>query len=85
MDKTFERLIQQGRQVGRQEGLSEGHHVGLQEAVALGIESKFGAAGLRLLPQVERIGDLARLRRLLRELPRLQSVEQLRRLLVEGG
>lgn len=100
MDKTFERLIQQGRQVGWTEGLSEGRQAGLaeglqqgteqgrlaglQEAVAMGIESRFGAAGLRLLPQVQRIRDLAQLRRLLQELPRLQSVDQLGRFLAEG-
>ena len=100
MDKTFERLIQQGRQVGWTEGLSEGRQAGLaeglqqgteqgrlaglQEAVATGIESRFGPAGLRLLPQVQRIRDLAQLRRLLQELPRLQSVDQLGRFLAEG-
>lgn len=98
MDKTFESLIQQGRKVGllegwqeglqegRQVGLNEGLMEGLHEALALGIELKFGAAGLELLPHLKRITDIAALRRLRQALPGVGSLAEFGRLLArEGG
>lgn len=81
MDKTFERLIQQGRTVGLQEGLQQGHLAGLQEGVAWDIEARFGTAGLALLPQLQRIQDLDALRKIRRELPHMTGLAELRRLL----
>jgi predicted transposase/invertase (TIGR01784 family) len=45
--------LQEGRQEGRQEGLREG----LLGAIELGLELKFGAEGLRLLPEIAKITD----------------------------
>ena len=82
MDKTFETLIQQGRQVGLHEGLLAGLH----EALSLGIELKFGAAGQDLLPRLKRVTDIAALRRLRQSLPGVGSLAEFGRLLArEGG
>jgi predicted transposase YdaD len=53
--------LQEGLREGRQEGLREGRQEGLREgllgAIELGLELKFGAEGLRLLPEIAKITD----------------------------
>jgi hypothetical protein len=60
---SFERLatkegIKKGREEGRREGLLEG--------IEFVLESKFGAAGLKLMPKVRSLENVARLREFMR-------------------
>ena len=66
---------------GRQEGLHEGLLVGFQEAVTLGLEIKFGAEGLELVPEIRTIHDVDTLRAIRDALPRIRTVDEIRTLL----
>jgi hypothetical protein len=72
---------QLGRQEGREEGLAAGVQKGLRDAVRLVVRTRFGEAGLTLLPPLESIGDLERLRSLLGAVGSVDSVEKLSALL----
>ena len=65
----FRRGVSEGRQKGmlegRQQGVIEGRQQGILEgaleAIEMGLSVKFGAKGLRLLPEIRRIRDIERL------------------------
>jgi len=67
---TFERLA-----------MEKGRGEGLGEALRLVIRSRFGDAGLALLPAVEAVEDADRLRALIEALGRVERIEDLRALL----
>lgn len=62
---------------GRQEGLVEG----LREAIALDLESKFGAAGKKLRRKLGGVLEVEQLRTLLRTLKTAQTLEEIQQLL----
>ena len=62
IERGLETGLQQGLQQGRQEGLEEGERRGLLTAIALGLELRFGAEGVRFYPIVEPVADNERLR-----------------------
>ncbi|RMF29843.1 MAG: hypothetical protein D6759_13130 [Chloroflexi bacterium] len=70
--------MQQGIQQGVQQGLREGLLAGIE----LGLELKFGAEGLKLLPEIARIEDPAILRTVHEGLKIVTSLEELRDLYV---
>jgi len=73
------RAIERGREEGRTEGHTQGRTEGLLEGIELGLKLKFGAAGLRLLPEIHPIKDLAVLQAILRAIETAASPEDLRR------
>ncbi len=64
------------KEEGREEGLREG----LLEGIALALELKFGAEGLRAIPDLKRIEDLTVLEVLHRALRDVQTMEEFERL-----
>ena len=70
----MEKGMEKGMELGRQEGLWSG----LLEAIAFGLDLRFGPAGLRLLPEISRIQDINRLREIQERLKTAQSPEELR-------
>jgi predicted transposase YdaD len=59
--------LQEGLQRGRQEGLGEGLRQGLLDAIAFGLDLRFGAAGLRLLPEITELRNVGLLREIYRD------------------
>jgi hypothetical protein len=72
-----------GREKGLEEGLKKGREEGRQEGLLAGIEAclklKFGAEGLRLMPELRELKDPQRLRAVLEAIPGAASQEVLRR------
>jgi len=53
--QSLEQGLEKGLERGREQGLVEGLH----KAIELGLELKFGAAGLELLPEIHQITQVA--------------------------
>ncbi|PKO20462.1 MAG: hypothetical protein CVU38_20005 [Chloroflexi bacterium HGW-Chloroflexi-1] len=68
--------MQQGIQQGQQQGLRQG----LFDGITLGLELKWGADGLHLLPEIGRIEDVYLLRAIHEGLKRVGTSEELRRI-----
>lgn len=73
------------RRVTREEGLDEGRKEGRREgliaAVALGLDLKFGQQGAALVPEVEKVEDLAVLQAVYDAIKPAQSLDDVRKLL----
>jgi hypothetical protein len=67
--------------IGYQRGHPEGQRQGLLEALELGLQLRFGVAGLALLPQAQALADLAKLRSAVDALKAGAGLDELRQLL----
>ncbi|MFP4420296.1 MAG: hypothetical protein ACLFRG_07100 [Desulfococcaceae bacterium] len=74
-----ERGIRKGIQQGRQEGKREGKQEAFQELISDGLDAKFGEAGLSLMPHIQKIQDLERLRALLKRMWTTTDLEEFRK------
>ncbi len=74
IQEAREEGIRQGVQQGRQEALREG----LLEAIQLGLEIKFGVAGLALMPEIQQIQDPDLMRKIKEALRTAASPEEIR-------
>ena len=75
----------EGRQEGRQEGLQEGIRQGVLDAISFGLDVRFGAEGLRLFPEIERLSRLSLLRAVQEHLKTAPTPEDLRRIYRDNG
>jgi hypothetical protein len=78
--KGLEQGLQQGEARGEQRGEQRGERKGLLEGVTLGLELKWGADGLRLLPEIGPIEDVYLLRAIHEGLKRVSTPDELRRI-----
>lgn len=83
---SFERLARkdgrkEGREEGRQEGREQGLEEGLREGLAMAEELRFGVSSRRVLPRIQALHDLKRLRAAWRALRAGKSLEDLERLM----
>ena len=66
-----------------EEGYREGSQIGLKVGIVFRLESKFGAAGTKLLPRSRALHDMAQLRSLARLLGTADRLEAVRGLLCQ--
>lgn len=69
-----------GREQGLEEGLEQGERRGLLTGIAAMLNLRFGEAGADVLPQVQAIGDVARLEAILRRSATAASLDEVRAL-----
>jgi len=72
--------LAQGERIGEQRGEQRGERKGLFDGITLGLELKWGADGLYLLPEIGRIEDVHVLRAIHEGLKRVSTPEELRRI-----
>ncbi|MEO5358795.1 MAG: hypothetical protein H7844_16080, partial [Nitrospirae bacterium YQR-1] len=70
-----------GKQEGLTEGLLEGKRKGLLEAIELGLELKFGSAGLNIMNMVRAIDTVDKLEEFKNLIKKAGSVDELREFL----
>ena len=73
-------IAQKWMEQGEKRGVEKGIRQGVLDAIELGLELKFGAAGLRLLPQIRTIEDLDLLRAIREGIKTCNSVDELRQI-----
>ena len=73
----FQKGVQQGLRQGLQQGAQRSIRQGLLEAIELGLNLRFGVAGLSMLPQVRKIEDVDRLRAIKQALLGVESIDEL--------
>jgi predicted transposase/invertase (TIGR01784 family) len=74
-----QRWIDQGLQQGLQQGQQQGLRLGLVQGITLGLDLKFGAEGLRLLPEIRKIEDIDVLTAIQEALKTVKTIDELRR------
>jgi len=79
LQQGLQQALQQGIQQGQQQGLRQG----LLDGIVLGLELRWGADGLHLLPEIGRIEDVYLLRAIHEGLKRVNTPEELRRIYQE--
>ena len=72
---------QLGRKEGRKEGKQEGIIEGLQMAITALLQTKYGAAGMRLLPKVQTVQEVEQLRALTRAVHGANTLEEVKQLI----
>lgn len=76
----LERGKAQGIVIGKQEGEQNGMRQGMLAAIELGLELKFGMAGLALLPAMRQVQNVEVLRALYEGIKTAQRLAELREL-----
>ncbi len=98
---AYDIIKREGIQEGRKQGLEQGLELGIErgrqmererveremllQAIAFGLDIRFGNQGLRLLPEISRIEDRAMLHAVMERLKTTPNVEDLRALYLPEG
>ncbi len=74
-----------GREKGRADGLLKGRAEDLLAGIELGLDLKFGAAGLALMPEIRQLADVAVLQAVHQAIKSASTPEELRRIYQQGA
>ncbi|MEW6377974.1 MAG: hypothetical protein AB1611_00045 [bacterium] len=77
--------IQEGIQQGMQKGMQKGLRQGLLEAVALGLELKFGEDGLRLSGRIDQIDSIEQLEKIKEGIKTAASFHEIESLIMQSS
>ena len=75
--------MQKGLSQGLSQGLNQGRREGLLDAIQLGLRLRFGSDGMRLMPEIFGIQDLAILRTIYGSIETAKTPDELRMLYAE--
>lgn len=78
LKKGMKQGIKQGLEQGLEKGVEQGQRDGLLEGIGLLLDVKFGAAGMDVLPLIQAIHDLPRLRAFSQTLKQETSLERVK-------
>lgn len=78
LKKGMKQGIKQGLEQGLEKGVEQGQRDGLLEGIGLLLDVKFGAAGMDVLPVIQAIHDLPRLRAFSQTLKQETSLERVK-------
>lgn len=73
--------LQKGISQGREEGLQKGMFLGMREAIDLGLKLKFGMEGLQLMPEIEKITAIEKLRLIKEAIEIAGDLQEIRKIL----
>ena len=79
MEKGLAEGLAKGRQEGIEKGIEKGIEEGLLEGIEALLETRFGAAGLALLPEIRDAQNAGMLRQIMASLKHADSPEVVRR------
>ena len=80
MQEGLQQGMQEGLQQGMQKGMQQGIREGLLSGIKVGLKLRFGAEGLRLLPEIYKLADVDVLRAVQEGLETVETVGELRRI-----
>jgi predicted transposase YdaD len=72
----YQEILQEGQQRGIQQGMRRG----LLSGIALGLDLKFGSAGLQLLPEIREIENVERLEAIAEAIKTVSTLDELRQI-----
>jgi predicted transposase YdaD len=80
----YRQIVEESEKRGEVRGEARGRQIGLREgllsAIELGLEFKFGEAGLQLMPEIRQIEDIDLLERLRNAIKTVESPQAFRRI-----
>lgn len=80
VEQGMQKGLSQGLSQGLNQGLNQGRREGLLDAIQLGLRLRFGSEGMRLMPEIYGIQDLAILRTIYSSIETAKSPDDLRRI-----
>ena len=80
IQQGMEKGMQQGMEKGMQQGMRQGMRQGLLTAIKLGLDLKFGTAGLKIYPEIKKIDDIDMLETLSEAIKLVKDIDEFRSL-----
>ncbi|MEH1797148.1 MAG: hypothetical protein V7L17_31655 [Nostoc sp.] len=77
----YQEILREGETRGEARGKASGELRGILSGIEINLELKFGDRGLQLMPEINHIQDLERLKTILRNIVTANTIEELQQIL----